>query len=77
MVPNSKLQIDYSYFESNNQDCMQSDLLLLNAYKIFSVMTTSTPEKHEGVKALNDAINKIEETINSLGGVFKVQMPVS
>ncbi|EEB19101.1 eukaryotic translation initiation factor 2 subunit alpha, putative [Pediculus humanus corporis] len=39
------------------------------------VMTTSTPEKQEGVKALSDAIVKIEETIKSLGGVFHVQMP--
>ena len=39
-------------------------------------MTTSTPEKQDGVKALSDAIVKIEETIKSLGGVFHVQMPV-
>ncbi|KAL0277782.1 UNVERIFIED_CONTAM: hypothetical protein PYX00_004946 [Menopon gallinae] len=38
------------------------------------VMTTSTPEKQDGLKALNDAIAKIEETITSLGGVFKVKM---
>lgn len=40
-------------------------------------MTTSTPEKQDGLKALQDAINKIEETINGMGGVFKVQMAVS
>lgn len=40
-------------------------------------MTTSTPEKQDGLKALQDAIDKIEETINKMGGVFKVQMAVS
>jgi len=39
------------------------------------VMTTSTPEKQDGLKLLQDAIEKIETTINELGGVFKVQMP--
>lgn len=38
------------------------------------VMTTSTPEKADGLKILQDAIEKIETTINELGGVFKVQM---
>lgn len=41
------------------------------------VMTTSTPEKTDGLKALNDAIEVIEEKIVALGGVFKVQMAVS
>jgi len=43
----------------------------------FSVMTTSTPEKQDGLKALNQAINKIEEVITSMGGVFTIQMAVS
>lgn len=38
------------------------------------VMTTSTPEKADGLKALDTAIEKIKETIEGLGGVFKVQM---
>ncbi|XP_055595291.1 eukaryotic translation initiation factor 2 subunit 1 [Uranotaenia lowii] len=38
------------------------------------VMTTSTPEKADGLKALESAIVKIQETIENLGGVFKVQM---
>jgi len=38
------------------------------------VMTTSTPEKQDGLKALNQAINKIEEVITSMGGVFTIQM---
>ncbi|KAK5648322.1 hypothetical protein RI129_003214 [Pyrocoelia pectoralis] len=38
------------------------------------VMTTSTPEKQDGLKALQVAIETIEERINKLGGVFKVQM---
>ncbi|XP_018563335.1 eukaryotic translation initiation factor 2 subunit 1 [Anoplophora glabripennis] len=38
------------------------------------VMTTSTPEKQDGLKILNDAIEKIKITINGLGGVFNVQM---
>lgn len=40
-------------------------------------MTTSTPEKQDGLKALNDAIEKIKESITSLGGVFQVQMAVN
>lgn len=40
-------------------------------------MTTSTSEKADGLKALQDAIDKIQETITKLGGVFTVQMPVS
>lgn len=38
------------------------------------VMTTSTPEKQDGLKALNQAINEIEEVITSMGGVFTIQM---
>lgn len=40
-------------------------------------MTTSTPEKQDGLKALNDAIEIIQSKIVSLGGVFEVQMAVS
>lgn len=40
-------------------------------------MTTSTPEKADGLKALGDAIEVIENKITSLGGVFNVQMAVS
>jgi len=42
-----------------------------------SVMTTSTPEKQDGLKALGDAIEVIQNKITSLGGVFNVQMAVS
>nr|CAD7201675.1 unnamed protein product [Timema douglasi]CAD7575163.1 unnamed protein product [Timema californicum] len=38
------------------------------------VMTTSTPEKQDGLKALNNAINKIDETIVLMGGVFAIKM---
>lgn len=38
------------------------------------VMTTSTPEKQDGLKALNDAIEVIQDKITTLGGVFNVQM---
>lgn len=38
------------------------------------VMTTSTPEKQDGLKALNDAIDVIQNKITTLGGVFNVQM---
>ncbi|KOC65023.1 Eukaryotic translation initiation factor 2 subunit 1 [Habropoda laboriosa] len=37
-------------------------------------MTTSTPEKQDGLKALNDAIDVIQNKITTLGGVFNVQM---
>jgi len=40
-------------------------------------MTTSTAEKADGLKVLNDAIVKIAEVIRSLGGVFQIQMAVS
>lgn len=39
-------------------------------------MTTSTPEKAEGLKALENAIEKIKETIEKAGGVFTVNMAV-
>ncbi|KOB55880.1 EIF2 alpha subunit, partial [Operophtera brumata] len=38
------------------------------------VMTTSTPEKTDGLKALQDAIDQIRETITAAGGVFNIQM---
>uniref|UniRef100_U5EME2 Eukaryotic translation initiation factor 2 subunit 1 n=1 Tax=Corethrella appendiculata TaxID=1370023 RepID=U5EME2_9DIPT len=38
------------------------------------VMTTSTPEKADGLKALEKAIDKIKITIEELGGVFNIQM---
>ncbi|XP_066999427.1 eukaryotic translation initiation factor 2 subunit 1 [Anabrus simplex] len=38
------------------------------------VMTTSTPEKQDGLKALSYAIEKIEDTITTMGGVFQIQM---
>ncbi|XP_055320046.1 eukaryotic translation initiation factor 2 subunit 1 [Sitodiplosis mosellana] len=38
------------------------------------VMTTSTPEKADGLKALENAIERIQETITKLGGVFTVNM---
>jgi len=40
-------------------------------------MTTSTPEKADGLQALNEAIEKIKESITSSGGVFNIQMAVS
>lgn len=39
-------------------------------------MTTSTPEKQDGLKILQDAIDKIKATITELGGVFDIQMAV-
>ncbi|XP_011311225.1 eukaryotic translation initiation factor 2 subunit 1 [Fopius arisanus] len=38
------------------------------------VMTTSTPEKTDGLRALNDAIVAIKAKIVELGGVFNIQM---
>jgi len=38
------------------------------------VMTTQTPERQDGLKALEVAIEKVQEVIKSLGGVFNVQM---
>lgn len=38
------------------------------------VMTTSTPEKQDGLKALNNAIEVVQVKITSLGGVFNIQM---
>lgn len=42
-----------------------------------TVMTTSTPEKADGLKALENAIDRIRETITKLGGVFTINMAVS
>ncbi|XP_026682616.1 eukaryotic translation initiation factor 2 subunit 1-like [Diaphorina citri] len=41
------------------------------------VMTTVTPEKADGLKALQEAIDTIKAKIEQLGGVFQVQMAVS
>uniref|UniRef100_A0A1B6DHT6 Uncharacterized protein n=1 Tax=Clastoptera arizonana TaxID=38151 RepID=A0A1B6DHT6_9HEMI len=38
------------------------------------VMTTATPEKADGIQALQEAIEKIEKTITDMGGVFQIQM---
>lgn len=38
------------------------------------VMTTSTPEKQDGLKVLGEAIEVIKIKIGELGGVFNVQM---
>lgn len=43
----------------------------------FSVMTTSTPERSSGLKALNDAIAVIENNIKNAGGDFSIEMMVS
>lgn len=45
-------------------------------FLFFTVMTTSTPEKADGLKALEVAIEKIRGTITKLGGVFSVNMAV-
>lgn len=41
------------------------------------VVTTQTPERQDGLKALENAIEKVREVIEDLGGVFKIQMAVS
>nr|CAG4648072.1 EOG090X09RW [Moina brachiata]SVE93130.1 EOG090X09RW [Moina brachiata] len=38
------------------------------------VVTTQTPERQDGLKALENAIEKVREVIEDLGGVFKIQM---
>lgn len=40
------------------------------------VMTTQTPERQDGLKALELAIEKVQEVIVGLGGVFNIQMAV-
>jgi translation initiation factor 2 alpha subunit (eIF-2alpha) len=42
-----------------------------------AVITTSTPEKVDGLKALENAIERIETTIKKLDGHFAIQMAVS
>lgn len=44
--------------------------------KLILVITTSTPEKSDGLNALEIAIEKIKETILKLGGHFAIQMAV-
>jgi len=38
------------------------------------VITTSTPEKQDGIQILNDACKAIEERISASGGSFNIQM---
>lgn len=52
-------------------------IFYLGRFFLIIVMTTSTPEKQDGLKALQDAIEEVDATITKLGGVFKVQMAVS
>ena len=40
-------------------------------------MTTSTPEKQEGIALLQTAIERVEEVIKKCGGSFNVIMEVS
>ena len=41
------------------------------------VMTTQTPERQDGIKALQDAIEKVKDVILSLDGGFQINMAVS
>lgn len=41
------------------------------------VVTTQTPERQDGLNALEAAIEQVRLAIESLGGVYKVQMAVS
>jgi translation initiation factor 2 alpha subunit (eIF-2alpha) len=47
-----------------------------NKNVFLAVVTTSTPERQEGIDLLKKAINRIEETIKGLNGSFNVQMAV-
>ena len=38
------------------------------------VITTSTPEKQDGIQILNDACKAIEDRISASGGSFNIQM---
>lgn len=49
----------------------------LNNNNKFTVITTSTPEKNDGLKALENAIDRIKTTIEKLDGHFAIQMAVS
>lgn len=49
---------------------------MVDIIKIKIVITTSTPEKSDGLNALDIAIEKIKETILKLGGTFSIQMAV-
>lgn len=40
-------------------------------------MTTATPDKADGLKALQTAIDAIQKKITENGGVFQIQMAVS
>lgn len=40
-------------------------------------MTTATPEKADGLKALQTAIDAIQKQITENGGVFQIQMAVN
>jgi predicted solute-binding protein len=42
-----------------------------------TVVTTQTPERQNGLEAVEVAIAKVQEVITGLGGMFKVHMGVS
>lgn len=68
---------------SLHRRCMVSRKFLLvwnlkcNEITFQLVITTSTSEKVDGLKALENAIEKIEKTIYKLDGHFAIQMAVS
>ena len=41
-----------------------------------AVVTTSTPERQEGIACLKEALENIEEAIRASGGNFSVKMAV-
>lgn len=43
---------------------------------LFSVMTTATAEKTEGLKALQNACDEIQKTIAHYSGIFQIKMAV-
>lgn len=63
----------YGQYAQCNHDRI---VFFTNDISIFLVITTSTPEKADGLKALDDAIQRIETTIKKLEGHFAIQMAV-
>ena len=46
------------------------------SFLLYQVMTTATPEKAEGLKALQIACDEIQKTIQNYNGVFQIKMAV-
>lgn len=67
--------VNSTFYDSLSLISLQT--LSCYCFHFILVMTTSTPEKQDGLKVLSEAIEKIKSKITDLGGAFNIQMAVS